>query len=86
MGRREEGESDWLNHMQCKHEKISIREQGSSFTNHDREEDGTWTHDNRPGAYRLTLRVECRKCDKHWNYSKQNAPAWLKKYLSEIDI
>ena len=74
-----------LNSM-CEHKKISISECGSWSSQHDREEDGEWTHVHIPGCYNATIIVQCNECGGSWKYSRYHAPKWLRKYLDEIGI
>lgn len=71
--------------MRCKHENISIIEVGTSFTYHDREKDGVWTHHNDFGDYTGTVYVKCFQCGFHKTFYYRNRPKWLMERLKEID-
>lgn len=73
------------NKKKCRHEEVIITEHGIWVTQHNREKDGEWSHNNDPADYQATIRVECRECGLDRKYNRFHAPKWLQKYLEELD-
>lgn len=69
----------------CKHKRIHLNEYGTSYTYHDREEDGIWTHFNDFGDYTGAIHAKCDECGLNRLYYKNNLPKWLSKYIDEIE-
>ena len=65
--------------MKCPHKQLSIQETGTWGTQHNRETDGVWTHNNEPGHYFQKLEVKCFDCGMTGRYSKgsKRLPKWL---------
>ena len=69
----------------CRHPNISIVEIGLAYTDHDRENDGTWSHCSRLGDYTGKLVVYCPDCELHKEYSSTRLPKWLNEMLQEAE-
>jgi hypothetical protein len=74
--------------VRCLHRRINIKEHIACTGEHSREADGTWTHNNEPGAYNCRLDVECLDCGykrTHWKRAKRN-PEWLRVAIDELGL
>ena len=62
----------------CPHKQITITEEGNWFTSHTRESDGGIWHNNEPGNYRGSVRVQCFDCglDKTWRNKSKLPKQW----------
>jgi hypothetical protein len=72
--------------VRCSHKRITITEYITCTSEHIREDDGTWWHNNEPGDYNCRLDVICKDCGlerTYWRYNKRN-PKWLRKAMEEL--
>jgi hypothetical protein len=67
----------------CKHDQITITEQGSMFSSHTRQ-DGEWSHDNSVGDYNNKILVECHDCWTEFKYFRSQLPVWVEKAMNEF--
>jgi hypothetical protein len=67
----------------CKHPKIRIIEEATWSSEHYRDMDGTWTHNNLPGDYTGMVEVYCSHCGFRRRYGNTNRPKWLRQYIDE---
>lgn len=66
----------------CLHTFMTITEFGEMHTQHTLE-DGEWWHNNEPGCYGPTIRVECYQCGLSRLYSTGRMPHWLRARYEE---
>jgi len=66
----------------CKHELVSIQEVGRAFTAHEREADGTWSHDSYLGEYTGEIIVKCHACNMLASFYRAR-PKWLTERMAE---
>lgn len=67
----------------CRHQKITIIENGDWFTSHDRDDNGEWSHWQSNGDYHGRIHVECHECGLKRAYSRNHLPKWLKKAFED---
>ena len=70
----------------CKHVNLTITETGTWFTQHYRESDGTWWHNNEPGDYQDKISVKCNDCGLERDYYKNRVPNWLQSALDDSNL
>jgi hypothetical protein len=70
----------------CQHQNLRILEYVTCTSEHFREADGSWWHNNEPGDITNRLDVKCKDCGMnatYWRGSKNN-PKWLLKAMAEL--
>lgn len=69
----------------CTHPKIRIIEEGTAYTTHHRDMDGSWVHDSDTGAYTGIVEVYCPHCGLHRRYGARK-PRWLQRHIDEYTV
>ena len=67
----------------CIHPGVHIAETGTWSTQHDRNPDGSWSHNNEPMGYSGTLHVRCDACGLDRVYPRSRRPAWLQGFFDD---